>query len=187
MQSKPKSQEESARPALSAVQKGVLVLLALLFLGSVAVRAMKDSGPDATPTSGAASKPALAPDGFLPGLPGGTGTSAPAEPAEQPGGIEGLLPLFTEGSFFALIGFALGYASRKVVKLLLIFVAIFFLGIQALSYAEVMTVDWNHAIELLNRVVLNLKEDQPFTQVLKEKIPTVGALIAGYFLGFRRG
>lgn len=175
--------EDSAAPrGMTPFKKGVLVLLALLFLGSVAVRAFVVGEKDGATTS--TGETGLRPQGFLPGQGPGAGTAA-AE--EEPGAIEGWLPLLTEGSFFALIGFALGYATRKIVKVLLIFVAIFFIGIQALAYADVMTVDWGKALELINRLVLNLREDQPITEVLIAKVPTAGSLIAGYFLGFRRG
>ncbi len=116
---------------------------------------------------------------------GGTATGANA--AAEAGGLEGLLPFLTEGTFFALIGFALGYASRKVVKVGLIFVAIFFAGLQGLVYAGVADVNWGLAVELLNDLILNIQEDQTFTQVLTAKLPTAGGLIAGYLLGSRRG
>lgn len=170
---------------MSPFKKAVLALLVLIFVGSVGARAVLGSGQPDAPSP--ASRPAATPDGFLPGVRQGGAQDPGAAPQEEPAGIEGWLPLLTEGSFFALIGFALGFATKKLVKLLLIFVALFFVGVQALVHAEVMTVDWGQAIDWLNRMVLNLREDQPFTEVLKEKVPTLGALLTGYVLGFRRG
>ena len=40
------------------------------------------------------------------------------------GRIEAWLPYLTEASFFGLIGFAVGYATRKLVRMLLIGIAI---------------------------------------------------------------
>ena len=65
--------------------------------------------------------------------------------------------------------------------------AVFFAGLQALSWSGVVTVDWGKAVDLANDLILNLKENETFTEVLKDRVPTVGALVAGYLLGFRRG
>ena len=72
-------------------------------------------------------------------------------------------------------------------KLGLLLIAAFFVALQALSYAGVATVDWGRAIEALNDLILNLKENQSLTAVLKDKIPTTGAFAGGYLLGFKRG
>ncbi|MHC4375415.1 MAG: FUN14 domain-containing protein [Planctomycetota bacterium] len=111
------------------------------------------------------------------------------EPEPQPGqAIEDLLPYFTEASFFGLIGFALGYTSRKVVKLGLILLTLIFAAIQGLHMAGVIeNVDWGKAIELVNHWILNLKEDQSVTEWLTDKVPSAGALLAGYFIGFKQG
>lgn len=113
------------------------------------------------------------------------GIPGTAEP--EPTALETALPYLSEGSFFALIGFALGYASKKIVKLMLIFLAIFFLGIQAMSFGGILTVDWSKAVDMLNKLVLNLQENETITEVLKDKVPTAGAMFAGYWLGFRKG
>ena len=47
--------------------------------------------------------------------------------------------------------------------------------------------DWSRAVSLVNDFVLNLKENETIGQVLKDRIPTAGALVGGYFLGFRKG
>ena len=96
------------------------------------------------------------------------------------------MPYITEGSFFALIGFALGYLSRTILKVGLIVLGACFLLIQGLAWAEVIDVDWSRAIQLANDLVLNLRENASVTEMLKDKLPTTGALAAGYALGFRR-
>ena len=97
------------------------------------------------------------------------------------------LPFFTEASFFALIGFSLGYFSRKVVKLMMIFVAVLFIALQVLGYMEVVAIDWQRLIDICNRLILNLKENDSISAVLKDRIPTAGALVGGYALGFKKG
>ena len=177
---------------MSGFQKTILFALLFLFVGSLAARAaMGLGGRSAAPAEPA--RTSLAPSeldasgkSFLPGLEealGGLG-----EPEPEPRSIESLIPIFTEASFFGLIGFALGYASRKVIKLGLIFLAIFFVGIQGLVHAEIIQeVDWPRAIDHVNDFVLNLKENNTFTAWLTDRVPTAGSLIGGYLFGLRRG
>ncbi|MFH0947276.1 MAG: FUN14 domain-containing protein [Planctomycetota bacterium] len=164
-----------------------LILLATVAAGSVGIRAFKESresgsGP-ATSSPGALGVHSMAPDQPVPSPELGID---PDQGGEQTTASE-VMPYVTEGSFFALIGFALGYLSRKVVKLGLILLAVLFLAVQGLSYAEVVSVDWDRALQLVNDLVLNLKENQTVTEVLKDRLPSAGGLVAGYALGFRKG
>ena len=79
------------------------------------------------------------------------------------------------------------YAAKKVVKLALIFIALIFVALQVLSYMQVVTIDWSRFLEIVNDFILNLKENQTIGEILKDRIPTAGALIGGYALGFRKG
>ena len=86
-----------------------------------------------------------------------------------------------------MIGFALGYASRKFVKLLLILLALFFLGLQALVWTGSVSVDWDGLLGKLDALLFNLKENESMTQFLTRRIPAGGGMLAGYLIGFRRG
>ncbi|MEO0651033.1 MAG: FUN14 domain-containing protein [Planctomycetota bacterium] len=178
---------EEKRGGLGGFKRVVLFAILGVLVLSVAARAMLG---DPQPMSGAGEPSAgpAAASSFVGGLPtGNPGTTEGAIDAAESGSIEEMLPFVTEGSFFALIGFALGYATRKVVKLLLIFVAIFFAGLQALVYAGVADVDWGQAVDLVNNLILNVKEGQTITEIAKAKLPSAGGLGAGYLLGWRRG
>ncbi len=171
------------------VKKSVLIILGLVFVGSVAARLVLGEGrSDPSPSS--ISSHSLLPEGssgLLPTVGGGTPQPAPEVASEDDGFIVKSLPFFTEASFFGLIGFALGYFSRKVVKLMLIFIALLFVAAQVLQYAEIVTIDWQRMIDVLNDMILNLKQNETIGQILKDRIPTAGALVAGYAFGFRRG
>ena len=164
---------------MNPLQKIVLVLLAGVLVVAGAGRALL--GGDAEPS--APKSEFVGSSEFI-----DLGTPDP-EPEEGPGkAVEDLLPYFTEASFFGLIGFALGYTSRKVVKLGLILMALVFAAIQGLHMAGVIeNVDWGKAIELVNHWILNIKEDQSVTEWLTDKVPSAGALLAGYFIGFKQG
>jgi uncharacterized membrane protein (Fun14 family) len=182
-----KQPAKTPRRSMSPLEKAGLVAIALVLVLSVAARAFGSSpggqGDPSAPAGVEGSK--VGPQGFLPGQPG-AGTPGTGEAAE-PEGLAKALPYLTEGSFFALIGFALGYASRKFVKIGLIFLAIFFVGLQVLAYGEVVEIDWGRGIELVNRLVLNIQEGEPIQKILLDKLPTAGGLVAGYLLGFRKG
>ena len=182
MASEPKRVEGADEAqGMSGWHKAVLGLIVLVLVGSLVARAALGS-----------SEPPPSEGGSLVSPMGGGGSSL-VEPGSasaasgEAGSIEKLLPFFTEGSFFALIGFALGYTSRKLFKLALIGIAVLFVGVQVLSYAGVADVEWSGVIDGLNRVLFNLKEKQPLTEMLTHRLPSAGSLVAGYLLGFRRG
>lgn len=178
---------EPKRAGLGPVQKLAVAAIGAIFVLSIVCRVAfsADGSTSTSPSGGALPAGAQsfvsgeATPSFLP--------SESAEPEAQPGALEAALPVLTEASFFAMVGFALGYASRKVVKLAMIVLAAFFVMLQLLTYGGVTTIDWGRFVEILNDWVLNLKENQTITEVLTDRVPTAGSLLAGYFLGFRRG
>ncbi|MSR62801.1 MAG: hypothetical protein EXS08_10200 [Planctomycetes bacterium] len=170
----PKPVAEDIRPGLTRLQLALLALLVLALLASVGYRAYTRTHAD-----GRATKPA-----------GATGlVTDPARGGETPAAtqLERSLPYVTEGSFFGLIGFALGYASRKFVKLGLILVALFFVGLQALAWTGTVSVDWSGMLGKLNALLFNLQENESMTQFLTRRIPSAGGMAVGYLIGFQRG
>ena len=163
----------------------VATLLLVSCVGSVAARAVwraesvpAPSGAEAMTGGG------LDGDGFLPE----PSEVPPSDQAPAEGDtVEGALPIVSEASFFGLLGFALGYLARKVVKLGLLLMAVFFAALQGLSYLGVVTVDWGRGIEVFSDLVMNLQENQTLGEILMDRIPTTGALAAGYWVGFRKG
>jgi len=155
--------------------------IALVLVASVAARALVSTETTERPDAGSE----LAPGSFLPG--DSPGSRSEPSPSQADEGVREALPIVTEASFFGLLGFAVGYTTRKLVKLGLIVLALFFLGLQGLSFAGVVQVDWSRALELANDLVFNIRSDQSAGEFLKHRIPSLGALVAGYLLGFRRG
>ncbi len=171
----PKTSPDTTQPGLSPLQLGLLGLLLVALLASVGLRYFGQR---------AAGGGAGTPDGATSLIGGEQGTRAPETPATP---LERSLPYVTEGSFFGLIGFALGYASRKFVKLGLILLALFFLGLQALVWTGNVSVDWGGLVGKLNGLLFNLQENESITQFLTRRIPSAGGMLAGYFIGFQRG
>lgn len=164
---------------LSRLQRILLIVLAVLFVGSATTRAVMLARRD-PPTKTSSST--LEPASYL-----ASTKSQSSAPETKPDALESALPYVTEGSLFALIGFALGYTTRKIFKIGLIVIAVLFLALQALSYAEVATVDWGGLVDWLNNAIFNLKKNETVTEFVTRRIPSTGALVAGLFLGFKRG
>ncbi len=168
-------------PGLTGAQKGFVGLLTLVFLGSVAGRVAGAGESEPQPAGEAAGGE------LVTGLTSPNGTTPVATAVEEPSALEEFLPYLTEGSFFGLMGFAVGYATRKIVKMLLLVIAVGFLGMQLLSSGGLVDVDWGGIIGWLNELVFNLKENQTFTEVLTDRVPSSGAFLLGVVLGFKRG
>jgi len=160
-----------AKKGLSTLQKVLLVLLAVLLAGSIALRAALGS-----------SQPNGAPAGAQ-----GLSAAQAGTIAAEPSPLENALPYVTEASLFGLIGFALGYSTRKLFKLSLILIALAFVGAQALVHLGWVEIDWGGLVGKLNGWVLNLKQSSSVTSFLTDRIPSAGSLLAGWVVGFRRG
>ncbi|KAJ3315624.1 hypothetical protein HDV04_002038 [Boothiomyces sp. JEL0838] len=104
----------------------------------------------------------------------------------------------TEVSVAALFGAASGFASKKVSKTAAFFVGLTFMGLQGLSHAKVITINWDSlekmAIEKLDADgdgKLDSKDLQlyanRFVHNLSNDIPSSASFIAGFWLGFRYG
>jgi len=175
------SNSGAKKGGLSRFQTIALIALVVLLIASVAACATFLSTHEAKEPSGA--NPALQPNSYLAT---GVRTDEPAT-EHEPGAIEKSLPYVTEGSLFGLIGFALGYATRKIFKLALFALALVFIAIQALTYFNVMTVEWGPVVTWLNKSLFNLAHDESVTAFFTKRVPSIGAMGAGYFLGFKRG
>ena len=163
------------------------VVLAVVFAGSVGFRHVVADEPAPTTTTTKSAPSSVSGGSSFAPISTTPSTKTVTETENTDSFIAKSLPFVTEASFFGLIGFALGYFSRKVVKLMLIVMAILFIAMQVLSYIDVVQINWQKLIDVINGMILNLKENDSISAVLKDRIPTAGALVAGYFLGFRKG
>ncbi len=159
---------------MPAFQKAVLVLIALVLVASVAARMLI-----VEPTTPAANPMPESARSFA--------THAAEDHGENVSWWQSILPVVTEASLFGLIGFALGYSTRKVFKLALILIAVAFVAIQILVARGTIQMDWGALVQATQAWILNLKPDVPITEFLKTRIPTALAFIACWLLGFRRG
>ena len=172
----------------------VFILISVVLVGSVGARILfaKSDGTLESTVAGSeesGSRSNLAGNSLVAGDPSGGGSErSGSESRTEPESVaRETLPIVSEASFFGLIGFALGYTSRKLVKIGFVVIALAFVGLQALSFSGVVTIDWQRLIDIVNAFVLNINQNDSVGQILKDRIPSAGALVGGYFLGFRKG
>jgi uncharacterized membrane protein (Fun14 family) len=102
----------------------------------------------------------------------------------------------TGGGFFLAI--LIGYALKKVVKILAIVVGIFFAGLIYLQYQQIVAINWNKVPQLSQDVVMtfaNATTQVPgfnsghpaVIEMSNFGIPLTGSMSVGFTLGFMRG
>jgi len=173
--------DRNTQPArrLSRAQLGLIALFALALLGSLAWRWSRASNAPSASVEAPAGASGLRASGS------GAGEARAAEP--EPDAVGKALPLVTEASLIGLVGFALGYAARHVLRTLLIVVALAFLAVQAMVWLGVAEISWSSLAERWNAIVLDAQERLPAREALLARVPSVGTLLAGLGLGFKRG
>ena len=99
------------------------------------------------------------------------------------------------GSFFA--GVLIGYALKKVVKLVAVVVGLFFAGLTYLQYQQIIDINWNKLQQASQNTVTTLANATTqipgltnHTEALAITnfgIPLSGSMSAGFAIGFLKG
>ena len=100
------------------------------------------------------------------------------------------------GGFFA--GALIGYALKKVVKVVAIVVGLFFAGLVYLQYQQIVAINWNKVPQLSQNVVTTLanattqipgfNSGHPADiSISNFGIPLTGSMSVGFAIGFMRG
>ncbi len=100
------------------------------------------------------------------------------------------------GGFF--VGILIGYALKKVVKIVAIVVGLFFAGLAYLQYQQIVAINWNKIPQISQNVVTTLANAT--TQIpgfnggcsadiaiSNFGIPLTGSMSVGFTIGFIRG
>jgi uncharacterized membrane protein (Fun14 family) len=95
------------------------------------------------------------------------------------------------GGFFG--GLLLGYAIKKVVKLIAVIVGLFIAGLAYLQYQQIASFDWNRieamAGAALGNVTAHISTNQEIATLAMSNfgIPLTGSMSAGFAVGFMKG
>ena len=100
------------------------------------------------------------------------------------------------GGFF--VGILIGYALKKVVKVVAIVVGLFFAGLAYLQYQQIVAINWNKVPQLSHNVVAALanatnqmpgfNSGHPADIAMSNfGIPLTGSMSVGFAIGFMKG
>jgi uncharacterized membrane protein (Fun14 family) len=95
------------------------------------------------------------------------------------------------GGFFG--GILLGYAIKKVVKLIAVIAGLFMAGLAYLQYQHIASFDWNRievlASSALGNVTAHISTSQELATLAMSNfgIPLTGSISAGFAVGFLKG
>ncbi|MDQ6866757.1 MAG: FUN14 domain-containing protein [Thermoproteota archaeon] len=97
-----------------------------------------------------------------------------------------------------LVGVLIGYALKKVVKVLAIVAGLFLAGLAYLQYQQIVAINWNKVPQLSQNVVTSLANattqipgfnsgHQADISISNFGIPLTGSMSVGFAIGFMRG
>lgn len=101
--------------------------------------------------------------------------------------LEWLRPYLPELSVGAVLGFAAGYAIKKIGKAALLVVGVLFIVIQLLVYFGMLSVNWTHLQQVAEPWLRTGGEQlgSGVLRVLQTNLPFGGAFVAGLLIGLR--
>jgi uncharacterized membrane protein (Fun14 family) len=101
------------------------------------------------------------------------------------------IPATIGGGFVG--GLLLGFAIKKVVKLIAVIAGLFIAGLAYLQYQQITSVDWNRVELLINAafgtVTAQISNSQEVTVLAMSNfgIPLTGSMSTGFAVGFMKG
>jgi uncharacterized membrane protein (Fun14 family) len=91
-----------------------------------------------------------------------------------------------------LSGVLLGYAIKKVVKLIAVVVGLFVAGLAYLQYQQIASINWDKvedSIAGLTNVTVNTFNENSITPLMMSNfgIPLTSSMVSGFTVGFLKG
>ncbi len=98
--------------------------------------------------------------------------------------------LIEQLGFGGILGFCVGYFSKKVAKTLVLLVGFLFICVQLLAHYHWVTPHWDAVAESAQHAAKSGAVDNAFGAFMKlllENIPFGAAFVAGFWLGMKKG
>jgi len=86
-----------------------------------------------------------------------------------------------------LLGFIVGYAVKKLLKVLLVILGLGILMLMLLNYVGIVTVDWDRVVAIISSITPKIINIAGPVQQLVNALPFAGAFVAGFILGIKVG
>lgn len=105
--------------------------------------------------------------------------------------VETFYPLLSQLGFGGILGFVIGYASKKLLKILMVFIGLFFMSLLYLSYMGFIQINYDKISQSVEGFLKSLfslfSGGLSLPAFLSINIPFVGSFIVGFGLGFKIG
>ncbi|MCW4049520.1 MAG: FUN14 domain-containing protein [Candidatus Bathyarchaeota archaeon] len=98
-----------------------------------------------------------------------------------------LTPLVTQLGVGGVIGLCIGYAVKKIAKIVAVIVGLFSLGLLYLEYQGMISVDWLGVETWGNTALAGLGQMEGILGALISNLPFAGGAIVGFGLGIKMG
>lgn len=98
-----------------------------------------------------------------------------------------LTPLVTQLGVGGVIGFCIGYAVKKVAKIVAAIIGLFALGLIYLESQGMISVDWLGVEAWGNTALAGLGEMEGGLGVIISNLPFAGGALVGFGLGIKMG
>jgi uncharacterized membrane protein (Fun14 family) len=96
-------------------------------------------------------------------------------------------PLVFQLGTGAVGGFVVGYAIKKVAKLIVVLIGIFLLALIYLSSQGILAVNYEKLSEAVSRGLSGAGEAVGWLTPIIAHLPFAGSFLVGFFLGFKLG
>lgn len=101
--------------------------------------------------------------------------------------MEEISPLIMQLGFGGVLGFTMGYAIKKVLKILLILSGLYAASLQYLAYKGYITIHFDRISESFRKILELAQGGFTLPNFLTANIPFIGSFTAGLGLGFKTG
>ncbi len=110
--------------------------------------------------------------------------------AEAISGLEAYTPLIMQLGGGGIIGFVIGYAIKKLMKILLVLGGLALLGLIYLSHLGFLTINWEKFGSATQNWIEKFTVDgglTGYTAIIAANLPFAGAFLVGLALGLKAG
>jgi uncharacterized membrane protein (Fun14 family) len=98
-----------------------------------------------------------------------------------------LTPLVVQLGIGGVGGFIVGYALKKLAKIVVVIIGLFFLALFYLSYQGVINIDFDKFLELMSSLLGLAAGAQNILAVVMASLPFAGSFTVGFLAGFKLG
>jgi uncharacterized membrane protein (Fun14 family) len=103
-------------------------------------------------------------------------------------GLDFFAPLAAQLGFGGVVGFAIGYAVKKILKIIVIFIGIYFISLLYLSHVGFIKINYDRIISAFETFASKLLHGGvTIPSFMTANIPFIGSFIVGFGLGLKVG